>query len=172
MINLEELKLLLSLKRVDSTYIDGIQLHDEILIYLPKLNKFTFSINTTILNNNVKINLPFNEDIQRSFIGRKYGQVGSYVQTRAIENQGSCHVYSLPYQFDGFLHLNNSFQGGMFYNVRCLVMNDETRPFEHNFFKLISQNFDFLTELLYTLFLHPFSPFSFVCNSFVDTFRK
>jgi hypothetical protein len=47
------------------------------------------------------------------------------------------HVYSLPYQFEYFLHLNNSFQGGMFDKVQYLLMTDG-RPFEHNLFKLIS----------------------------------
>jgi len=146
MINLEELILFLSVIRVDSTYIDDIQLHDEILIYMPLLNKFTFSINTAIVNNNIKIGLGSNEDIQRSFVGRGYGQVGSYVHTISMEAEGRCYVDSIPYQFKGFLNLNNSFQGGMFHNVRCRLM-DETRPFEHQFFKVISQDFPFLKDL-------------------------
>jgi hypothetical protein len=39
------------------------------------------------------------------------------------------------------------FQGDMFHKVRHLKMSD-THPFEHKFFKLISQNFPFL-EVLY-----------------------
>ncbi len=42
MINLEELELYLSVERFDSTYIDGIQLYDQFLIYMTQLNKFTF----------------------------------------------------------------------------------------------------------------------------------
>ena len=46
MINLEELKLYLSVDRYDSTYIDGIQLYDQFLIYMTQLKKFTFNIKT------------------------------------------------------------------------------------------------------------------------------
>jgi len=147
MINLEELKLFLSILRVNSTYIDGIQLHNEILIYMPRLNKFTFSIETGVIIKNITIDLPSNEDIQRSFIGSKYGQVGSHVEIIPVEgNQSRCRIYSLPYQFNGFFYLTNTFQGGMFNYVRCLMMID-SRPFECNFFKVISQDFPFLAKL-------------------------
>ncbi len=147
MINLEELKLYLSILRVNSTYIDGIQLYDEIIIYMPRLNKFYLSIDTCVVNTNVKIDLPSNEDIQHSFIGRRYGQVGSDVHSIAIKKGISrCHIYSLPYQFKHFDYLNNSFKGGLFDKVRSLLMLD-SRPFEHNFFKVISQSFPFLQTL-------------------------
>jgi hypothetical protein len=61
MINLEELILYLLIIRVDSTYVDGIQLHDDILIYMPRLNKFTFSINTGILGEDTKIHFSSDE---------------------------------------------------------------------------------------------------------------
>jgi hypothetical protein len=146
MINLEELILSLSVVKMDSTYIDGIHLYDEIMVYMPRLNKFTFSINTDVVIDNIKFDLPSNEDIERSFIGRGYGKIGSYCQYNVIEKEGSCHVYSLPYQFSLFLNLNNSFQGGMFDKVRRLIMND-LHPFEHEFFQLISQDFPFLKHL-------------------------
>ncbi len=146
MINLKELTLFLSVLKRNSTYIDGIILHDQILIYMPQLNKFTFSINTGVVIENTEIDLPSNEDVQNSFIGKGYGQVGSYVHTRSEHNVGMSHVYSLPYQFQYFLHLNNSFQGHMFDTVRCLTMTDG-RPFEHNLFILISQCFPLLKEL-------------------------
>ncbi len=147
MINLEELKLYLSILRVDSTYVDGIQLYDEILIYMPRLKKFYFSIESCVFNKNIKIDLPSNEDIQDSFIGRVYGSVGSSINLITIESGISrCHIYSLPYQFQQFLHLNNYFKGGMFDKVQFLLMIDLC-PFEHNFFKMISQDFSFLKEL-------------------------
>ncbi|CAF1147435.1 unnamed protein product [Rotaria sp. Silwood1] len=146
MINLKELTLFLLVLKNDSIYIDGIQLHDQILIYMPQLNKFTFSINTVIVNEDIKIDRPSNEDIQHSFIGKGYGQVGSYVHYRQERNVGTSHVYSLPYQFEYFFHLNNSFQGDIFDTVQCLAMTDG-RPFEHNLFKLISQCFPLLKEL-------------------------
>jgi hypothetical protein len=63
MINLEELILYLSVIRMNSTYIDGTHLHDEIFIYMPRLNKFTFNLNTVVVNKNIGITLPSNEDI-------------------------------------------------------------------------------------------------------------
>jgi hypothetical protein len=148
MINLEELKLYLSVYRIDSTYIDGIQLYDQFLIYMTQLKKFTFNIKTEIFNRNVIVKLQSNEDIQRSFIGREYQQVSSYVHTISMNTEGECHIYSLPYEFDYFVDLNNSFQGGMFHKVRYLTM-DDTIPFEHKFFQLISR-LSFSSILIYT----------------------
>ena len=100
-----------------------------------------------------------NEDIQRSFIGRGYGQVDSLVETFSEGNKtrghsyslphefnSRCHIYSLPYQFKSFSYLTNSFQGGIFDNVQCLMMTD-FQPFEHYFFKIISQSFPVLKRL-------------------------
>ncbi len=94
----------------------------------------------------IRIDLPSNEDIQRSFVGKAYDQVGSYVSISPTNSARECHVSSLPYQFEDFLFLNNSFQGGMFDKVRYLTMIDSC-PFEHKFFELVSQDFPFLKEL-------------------------
>ncbi|CAF3843708.1 unnamed protein product [Rotaria sp. Silwood1] len=84
--NLEALTLFLFLIQIDSDYVDGIQLHNDILIYLPRLKKFTFSIHTGVIMKRIKIHLSSNEDIQNSFIGRGYGQVGSYVCTESLKS--------------------------------------------------------------------------------------
>ncbi|CAF1121085.1 unnamed protein product [Adineta steineri] len=135
MINLEELILFLTVVRVDSTVIDGIELYDQVLVHMSHLNKKNFNI-------------------QNSFIGREYGEVGSYVHldpstiTGFKQSKGvvMSHVYSLPYQFESFLHLNSSFQDGMFVNVRCLTMTD-SYPFEREFFKIISDSFPLVKNL-------------------------
>jgi hypothetical protein len=147
MINLEELKLYLSVGRCDLTYIDGNQLHDPFLIYMTQLNKFTFRIKTEVSFETVKFELLTNEDIQRSFVGRGYPEIASYVYTQSFPCDGVCHIYSLPYDFEYFVDLDNSFQGGMFDKVRQLKMHD-TISFEHRLFKLVSQDFCFL-EFLY-----------------------
>ncbi|CAF1339688.1 unnamed protein product [Rotaria sordida] len=109
MINLEELKLFLLIKRHNSIYVDGIQLYNQFLIYMTQLKKFTFCINTEVYNE-VTVELPSNEDIQRSFIGRGYQQVTSYLHTSSkITSQ--CLIYSLPYDFEYFLKIDKSFQG-------------------------------------------------------------
>ena len=157
MINLEELILFLSVGRTDSTLIGGTELYDQVLIHMAHVNKFIFSINTVVLIINNEIDVPSNEDIQHSFIGREYGQIGSCVHFEPrTPIDGSkrklpkavvrSHIYSLPYQFESFLHLNNSFQGGTFVKVRCLTMTDSF-PFEYQFFKIISDDFPFLKEL-------------------------
>ncbi|UJR17896.1 hypothetical protein I4U23_004795 [Adineta vaga] len=146
MINLEELSLLFAITRDDTTYIDGIQLHDQTLTYMTKLNRFTFSIITFVYNDLRRIRLPSNDDIQRSFNGDLYYQVGSYVDGESLCPTGSCHIYSLPYEFEYFLCLNNSFRGGAFDKVRYLTMTD-SRPFELKFFKIISESFPCLNEL-------------------------
>ncbi|CAF1320264.1 unnamed protein product [Rotaria sordida] len=89
MINLEELILFLSIIRTEKNYIDGIQLYDDILIYMPRLNKFIFNIDTNIVENNIEFALSSNEDIQRSFIRKEYGPVYSQVEifSRKKKNQ-------------------------------------------------------------------------------------
>ncbi|CAF2083744.1 unnamed protein product, partial [Rotaria magnacalcarata] len=77
--NIEELTLFLSVIRMESTYIDGIHLHDEILIHVPRLDKLLFSITTILYNINAKIELPSNDDIQRGFIEKEIYQADSYV---------------------------------------------------------------------------------------------
>ncbi|CAF4340298.1 unnamed protein product, partial [Rotaria sp. Silwood2] len=159
MINLEELILDLSIIRSNKNYIDGIQLYDDILIDMPRLNKFTFNIYTNVDKKNVGIVFSSNEDIQRSFRRKEYGSVASHIEIFTRENQrkchnysspyefkSRCHIYSLPYQFRTYHFLNNSFEGGIFVNVQFLVMTDFC-PFEHNFFKVISQSFPLLKKM-------------------------
>jgi hypothetical protein len=146
MLNLEELTLFLSVMRTESTYIDGNQLYDEVLNYMPRLNKFIFSIHTHIINNHIRIDLPSNNDIRNSFIKRGYQQIDACADDKLTENRGNCHVYSLPYQFHDFLFMGSCFQGGRFDKVRILLMYD-IRSFEHELFKIISHNFPFLQKL-------------------------
>ncbi|CAF3297351.1 unnamed protein product [Rotaria sp. Silwood2] len=140
MINLEELKLYLSLQRFNSSYIDGIQLYDQFLGYMTQLKRFIFWINTKVFNDTVNVELQSNKDIQRSFIRRGYEQVASYVHTNSTNTRGQCIIYSLPYDFEHFVHLDNSFQGGVFYKVRQLTMSDSI-SFEHKLFQRISEDF-------------------------------
>jgi len=146
MLNLQELTLFLSVIRTESTYIDGKQLYDKVLIHMAQLRKFTFNIHTHIINNEIRIDLPSNNDIRNSFIERGYQQVDSFTDEKLTNNRGSCNVYSLPYKFDRFLYLTNSFQRGRFDTVKSLVMFDR-RPFEHELFKIISEDFPLLQRL-------------------------
>ncbi|CAF3221267.1 unnamed protein product [Rotaria sp. Silwood2] len=148
MLNLEELTLFISVIRSDTPYIDGNQLYDKVLNYMPRLNKFIFSIRTRIMNDycNAIISLPSNSDIRNSFIKRGIHSIDTYADDQLINNRGNCHVYSLPYEFQEFLFMSNCFQGGNFDKVRLLSM-DDIRPFEHELFKIIAQDFPFLQQL-------------------------
>ncbi|CAF1672233.1 unnamed protein product, partial [Adineta ricciae] len=146
MINLEDLSLLFTLCTTSSTFIDGTQLHNDILMYLMQLKRFTFSIRTSICDDARKFRLPSNEDIQRSFKGNLYYQVGSYVDTESLYPTGSCHIYSLPYGFQYFPWLENRFPGGMFDKVRYLSMFGWS-SFQLILFKRISESFACINEL-------------------------
>ncbi|CAF4621880.1 unnamed protein product [Rotaria socialis] len=73
MLNLEELSLQLSAIRAERSYIDDNQLYEQVLKYLPRLNKFIFNIHTHIINtSSIEIDLPSNDDIRNSFIKRGF----------------------------------------------------------------------------------------------------
>ena len=146
MTNLEELKLCTRVVRDDSTYIDGIQLYDQFLSHMTQLTRFTFDIKTEVFNKNVLIDLPSNEDIQRSFQGRGYQQVASYVNVNHWKSYGKCHIYSMPYDFEYFHDLDNLYQGGMFHKVRQVTMMDGIR-FEQRLFRCVSRDFPLLKYL-------------------------
>ena len=147
MINLEDLKLYLLIKVFNLNYIDGIQLYDELLCHMKKLNNFKFNVQTRVYSCNTKTNLSSNEDIQRSFIGRRvYQQIGSYININSNMVESKCHIYSLPYQFEYLYEISNSFPGGMFHTVRYLGITDMD-SFEHKFFECISHSLPFLEVL-------------------------
>ena len=149
MINLEELILYLLVIRVDSTYIDGIELYNDILIDMPLLKNFSFSITTSNIREDIpELDFSSNEYIESTFIGRGYGQVRSYVYSNPRRDVGRCHIYSLPYQFERFLNLNNSFpfEDQIFAKVQDLTMTDG-RPFQHEFFQVTSNYFPFVKHL-------------------------
>ena len=131
---------------MDSTYISGNELHNQFLVYMSKLKKLTSDIKTIVRNENVDIKLPINEEIQNSFVGRLYQQVFSYIRTSSSKRSGVCPIYSLPYDFEYFFSVNNSFQGGRFEKVRQLQMKDIV-PFKYELFQRISQSFPFLKNL-------------------------
>jgi hypothetical protein len=115
---------------------------------MTQLKKFTFNIKTTAFKNknNARVELPSNEDIQHSFIGRGYQQVASYVHRKSSAWDGECHIYSLPYDFEYFANLDNSFQGGMFHKVRELKICGRD-PLECKLFQIICHDFPFLDVL-------------------------
>lgn len=153
MINLEELNLSLYIWTRRLKCMDGIELHNRFLIHLEQLKKFTFDIITFVDRFAKTTDLQSDEDIQASFIGKRYQQVAPYVCAYSRKSDGCYRIYSLPYDFDRFLDLDNSFPGGIFHKVRYLSM-ENIHPLEYKFITLVSQSFPLL-QFLYVDNRHP-----------------
>ncbi|CAF1066082.1 unnamed protein product [Adineta ricciae] len=143
MLSLERLVLYLAVLRPNGLlFINEVELYDDFLSSMPLLKKFDFSIHTFLC-------WPCNStNIQNDSIRIGYKQSDSYVDENFVINEFAYHFYSLPYCFDCFHHLNNSFQcqGYIFDQVRLLTMSDQ-KPYEKEFFRKVSQYFPFLNHL-------------------------
>ncbi len=73
MSNLEKLDLCIAVSE-RKTFFDGNDLKMNIIDHMPQLNKFTFNIRSSSSFYN-EINLPSNEDIQKTFIPSTVGRV-------------------------------------------------------------------------------------------------
>ena len=117
------------------------------------------SVGTAIVKTKNDLVLSSNENIQHSFIGIKFGLVGSCVDIFSVENGSQGHAYSsshqfysrskiytLPYQFRYYSFLFNSFENGTFEMVQTLSMSD-MGSFEHELFQIVSRSFPFLRSL-------------------------
>ena len=63
-----------------------------------------------------------------------------------FDDRSTCRIYSIPYDFDYFHDLNNTFSGGPFKKVRFVTMKDE-HPFENDLFRILSRDMPFLEQL-------------------------
>ena len=145
MLYLEKLDLHLNNVVRDKGLISGNTLKENIINYMPQLNKFTFNIR---LFNHIsnQINLPSNEDIQYTFKHFKDNQIISCVDYFEKRQCSCCHIYSYPYRMEYYDNITNNFPGGLFKCVREVSLFDE-HPFEHEFFLRISQSFPFVEKL-------------------------
>jgi hypothetical protein len=146
MSNLEELTLFLTVQRLDSTFIDGKQLHDNVLSSMSRLQKLSFSIHTQLINKDTEITLPSSNDLRNSFFELGYKHIDAYGDVTFVNDRANAHIYSLPYQFKNFYFMFSTFHGGKFDQVRKLIMFDR-RPFEHRLFQMIARDFPFLQRL-------------------------
>ena len=118
--------------------IDGNDIHQDILIYMPRLQTLIFHIHSVcdakILGENFS-----SKDIERTFVNIGYEQVvcmTHYYTSIHI----MCHVFSLPYAFD-FLHMfGKNFGKMIFTNVTRLALL-EYAPLEYEFFFQLAQSF-------------------------------
>jgi hypothetical protein len=141
--NLQDLRLYIQIEK-RNRLVDGIQLENDILIHLSKLETFVFYICTFTSANHPVTPLSYN-DIQRTFLNVKFGQIGcsmNYINQSDIRY----HVFSLPFLFNDIGFIGNSFTNTIFKNVSFLCINDGI-PFEHEFFVRLARCFPLLNYL-------------------------
>ncbi|CAF1204222.1 unnamed protein product [Rotaria sordida] len=93
-----------------------------------------------------EINLPSNEDIQKTFKDFKDKQIIYWSDYFPKEKKGYCRIYSYPYTLKYYHDITNHFSGGVFKYVRKVSLFDE-RPFQHEFFLRIEKSFPLMEEL-------------------------
>ncbi|CAF2837110.1 unnamed protein product [Rotaria sp. Silwood2] len=159
MFNLEELSLnIINEKR--SSFVDGTQINEKILIHMPRLSKFTFYISTKTKLKHMVHHLS-NDDIQQTFVNIGYEQVCCFLNR--ITNSVVCNVFSLPFAFDYLEYVGNTLPSMAFSRVTQLMMHD-IRPFLHEFFMRIARFFPLLKKMR-ILNIHPQLQMSHKLNS-------
>ncbi|CAF3257592.1 unnamed protein product [Rotaria sp. Silwood2] len=144
MIDLEQLDLSLFVCG-RKTFVDGYDLNRNVIDHMAQLNTFTFNIRSESRFYN-KVNLPSNEDIQKTFKNFKNNKIISCVDYFQDMNYNQCHIYSQPYKLKHYHNITNKFSRGLFICVREVSLFDE-RPFEHEFFLLIQKSFPLMENL-------------------------
>jgi hypothetical protein len=142
MSNLEELSLHLTIN--DRTeFIDGNDIKNEILVYMPRLDRFNYSISTKIRFNYSMNHL--RKDIQGTFSPTIYKQAAHCIINNGYST-GTCHVFSFPFMFDQLTDVGNTFPSIVFNHVRILTVHDSI-PFQDEFFLRLSYSFPLLEQL-------------------------
>ena len=146
MMNLKKLDLRLKIYRYHyRRFVDGNDLKENIIRYMPQLNEFTFDIRT-FTEYRDRINTPSNEDVQRTFNGFLSKQIVAW--TDHLEIRGSqCYIHSYPYRMKSYKNITNQFPGGLFGCVTSVSLYDE-RPFEREFFVRIEKSFPMMRDLI------------------------
>ena len=144
MSNLEQLSLYLRIS-FRETFINGNDLKENILNRMSRLNQFTFYIRSSMFIRN-QMYFPSTEDIQRTFIHFPMNPIVSYVDSFPEARRCQCHIYSYPSPVEYYDNITNHFPGGLFINVRHVLLYDE-HPFDHDFFVRIQKSFPFVERL-------------------------
>ncbi|CAF4161791.1 unnamed protein product [Rotaria sordida] len=138
MTHLEKLTLYI---RIDdrSRFVDGTNLHKNILIHMPRLDTFTFYISTDIQFDDSVDHLSDN-DIQQTFTNIGYHKIACSVNYYYRKYRAVCHVFSLPFTFNRLEKISNKFPNIIFNTVTYLLVGDII-PFKYEFFIRISKAF-------------------------------
>ncbi|CAF3765759.1 unnamed protein product [Rotaria magnacalcarata] len=129
-----------------SRFIDGIHLENEIIIYLSHLQRFTFNITTHTESTKNEVHLQSNDDIRRTFLNWRFGQVNCYI-SHYPDSIAQCHIFSLPCHANNIYCISYGFQGDICRNGRHLYLSDRVYPFKHEFFLRIARAFPLVTHL-------------------------
>jgi hypothetical protein len=109
-------------------FIDGSDLEEDIISYMPHLHQFNFHIRS-ILKDIPNVEL---ETIRQSFIKRQ--QPVDCVLDYFNNNYGHCQIYSLPFIGTRLDFISNRFPlfdvNNTFSNVTMLLLFDDVKPFE------------------------------------------
>ncbi|CAF1661111.1 unnamed protein product, partial [Adineta ricciae] len=141
MLNLQELTLNIFIQN-RFTLVDGTQINNEILIHMPLLQKFTFYIHTgSDRNGSIRLS---SDEIRRTFANIGYPHMDCIRYD--FPHMARCHIFSLPFMFENFQFLGNSFPSIVFDRVTHLSVSDNV-PFEHEFFVRLARHFPSLKEL-------------------------
>ncbi len=154
MSNIEALNLHLTIDK-QTTFIDGKHIHNEIIVHMPRLHTFNFYLCSFIRLNHLVDHLS-KDDILQTFPKFICQQVDCMINYRSYDVK--YHAFSLPFMFDYFSFIDNTFPNIIFNHVTRLVVDDGI-PFEHEFFMRITRSFPLL-KLLQVLNLIPQSPIS------------
>ncbi|CAF1389221.1 unnamed protein product [Rotaria sordida] len=148
MTHLEKLTLYLRISKTGlfigdaSPFIDGIHLHNEILVHIPQLHTFKYYISTETCTDYSNLRIS-NRDIQQTFTNIiKYGQTACIMDYYGASGT-ICHVYSLPFTFTHLYKITTHFPFIVFDTVTHLSVYDIV-PFKHEFFMRINQAFPLL----------------------------
>ncbi|CAF0789333.1 unnamed protein product [Adineta steineri] len=144
MLNLEELDLNIKLMSY-TEFIDIDILKNDIIIYMPRLQKFTFNIYSIIDHRHQAI-FPLNEHMEKTFQYFSNNQITTRIDHFEKGRFSQCHVYSSSYKMKIYNNITNNFRGGIFTSVTEVSLRDEY-PFEHEFFLRIAQSFPSMKQL-------------------------
>ncbi|CAF3541382.1 unnamed protein product [Rotaria socialis] len=144
MLNLEELHLNIIVE-CNGRFIDGDTLMKDIIPYMPRLYKFTFSICSTIKHCD-QTNFALNQHIEKTFEYFHNSEIITSIDHFQENGYSQCHIYSYPYKWKVYNNVTDDFRGGLFTSVTEVSLYDE-RPFEDEVFLQIAQSFPLMKEL-------------------------
>ncbi|CAF0832052.1 unnamed protein product [Rotaria sp. Silwood1] len=147
--NVEYLTLLLAIdktKSIPNPFIDGYDLHNDIISYMPHLSQFHFHIRS-VLENAPHIEI---DTIRQSFM-KQHNQFIDCTIDYFNNNYGQCQIYSLPFIGTRLDFISNRFPlfdiNNTFTMVTVLLLFDDIKPFESVFFECLAQALPYLKTL-------------------------